>query len=141
MHNRELPFGTFRNVRCSPMSMRERVFKYTDAPMTWTKAIVLGTILWVFMILALGQLPSVIIYKFDQYIAQIVDFTKKLPLVDEAGLNTIQIKIIRDIVANSVQMGILTMILVIAYFWQERKRKRLGTKGLTDPVKGYMPGK
>src|SRR5688572_16664716 len=123
------------------MSMRERVFKYTDAPMTWTKAIVLGTILWVFMILALGQLPSVIIYKFDQYIAQIVDFTKKLPLVHEDGLNTIQIKIIRDIVANSVQMGILTMMLVVMYFWQEKKRKRLGTKGLTDPVKGYMPGK
>ena len=123
------------------MSMRERVFKYTDAPMTWTKAIVLGTILWVFMILALGQLPSVIIYKFDQYIAQIVTFTQKLPLVDEAGLNTVQIKIIRDIVANSVQMGILTGILIVAYFWQERKRKRLGTKGLTDPVKGYMPGK
>ena len=123
------------------MSMRERVFKYTDAPMTWTKAIVLGTILWVFMILALGQLPSVIIYKFDQYIAQIVTFTQKLPLVEEAGLNTVQIKIIRDIVANSVQMGILTGILIVAYFWQEKKRKRLGTKGLTDPVKGYMPGK
>ena len=123
------------------MSMRERVFKYTDAPMTWTKAIVLGTILWVFMILTLGQLPSVIIYKFDQYIAQIIEFTQKLPLVNDEGLNTIQIKIIRDIVANSVQMGILTMILVVAYFWQEKKRKRLGTKGLTDPVKGYMPGK
>ena len=121
--------------------MRERVFKYTDAPMTWTKAIILGTLLWVFMILALGQGPSVIIYKFDQYIAQIVDFSKKLPLVNDEGLNTVQIKIIRDIVANSVQMGILTMILVVAYFWQEKKRKRLGTKGLTDPVKGYMPGK
>ncbi len=121
--------------------MRERVFKYTDAPMTWTKAIVFGTILWIFMILALGQLPSVIIYKFDQYIAQIVTFTQKLPLVDEAGLNTVQIKIIRDIVANTVQMGILVGILVVAYFWQEKKRKRLGTKGLTDPVKGYMPGK
>jgi len=123
------------------MSMRERVYRYTDAPMTWTKAIVLGTLLWVFMILALGQLPSVIIYKFDQYIAQIIEFTQKLPLVEAEGLNTVQIKIIRDIVANSVQMGILTVMLVIAYFWQKSKQKRLGTKGLADPVKGYMPGK
>ena len=123
------------------MSMRERVYRYTDAPMTWTKAIVLGTLLWVFMILTLGQLPSVIIYKFDQYIAQIIEFTQKLPLVQEDGLNTVQIKIIRDIVANSVQMGILTVMLVIAYFWQKSKQKRLGTKGLSDPVKGYMPGK
>ncbi len=123
------------------MSMRERVYKHTDAPMTWTKAIILGTVLWVFMILALGQLPSVIIYKFDQYIAQIITFTQKLPLVEAEGLNTVQIKIIRDIVANSVQMGILTVMLVIAYFWQKSKQKRLGTKGLPDPVKGYMPGK
>lgn len=123
------------------MSMRERVMRHADAPMTWTKAIVLGTLLWVFMILALGQLPSVIIYKFDQYIAQIIDFTKTIPGVNEEGLNTVQVKIIRDIVANSAQMGILTVMLIIAYFWQEKKRKRLGTKGLPDPVKGYMPGK
>ncbi len=123
------------------MSMRERVMRHADAPMTWTKAIVLGTLLWVFMILALGQLPSVIIYKFDQYIAQIIDFTKNIPGVNPEGLNTVQVKIIRDIVANSAQMGILTVMLIIAYFWQEKKRKRLGTKGLPDPVKGYMPGK
>jgi hypothetical protein len=123
------------------MSMRERVFKFTDSPMTWTKAIVLGTLLWVFMIMALGQLPSVIIYKFDQYIAQIIEFTQKLPLIEKEGLNTVQVKIIRDIVANSVQMGILTVMLIVAYFWQEKKRKRLGSKGLQDPVKGYMPGK
>jgi hypothetical protein len=123
------------------MSMRERVYKYTDAPMTWTKAIVAGTLLWVFMILALGQLPSVIIYKFDQYIAQIIEFTQKLPVVEAEGLNTVQVKIIRDIVANSVQMGILTVMLIIAYYWQKSKQKRLGAKGLSDPVKGYMPGK
>ncbi|MDP9069578.1 MAG: hypothetical protein M3N53_14735 [Actinomycetota bacterium] len=123
------------------MSMRERVYRYTDAPMTWTKAIVLGTLLWIFMILTLGQLPSVIIYKFDQYIAQIVNFTKGIPGVNAEGLNTVQIKIIRDIVANSVQMGILTGILIVAYYWQKSKAKRLGTKGLQDPVKGYMPGK
>lgn len=123
------------------MSMRERVFRYTDAPMTWTKAIVVGLLLWVFMIMALGQLPSVIIYKFDQYIAQIIEFSAKIPGVNDEGLNTVQVKIIRDIVANSVQMGILTVMLVIAYYWQKNKQKRLGTKGLSDPVKGYMPGK
>jgi len=123
------------------MSMRERAYKYTDRPMTWTKAIILGTLLWVFMIMALGQLPSVIIYKFDQYIAQIIEFTQRLPLVHEDGLNTVQVKIVRDIVANSVQMGLLTVILVVAYYWQKSKIKRLGTKGHQDPVKGYMPGK
>src|SRR5688572_4753595 len=96
----------------------QRVYRYTDRPMTWTKAVLLGFAIWVFAIIFLGQLPSVIIYKFDQYIAQIIEFTQKLPLVNDEGLNTIQIKMIRDIVANAVQMGILTVMLGAAYFWQ-----------------------
>lgn len=117
------------------------VYRYTDREMTWTKAVLLGFAIWVFAIVFLGQLPSVIIYAFDQFIAQIIDFSKTIPGVNEDGLNTIQIKMIRDVVANSVQMGILTGMLVVAYFWQKAKQKRTGAKGLTDPVKGYMPGK
>ena len=123
------------------MAMRDRVYRFTDKPMSWTRAIILGTIIWVLAIILLGQIPSVIIYKFDQYIAEIIDFTKKIPGVNEAGLNTIQIKIIRDIIANAVQMNFLIAMLVIAYKWQEAKRKRTGAKGLQDPVRGYMPGK
>ena len=123
------------------MAMRERVYRITDRPMTWTRAILLGFLIWVLLILLVGQLPSVIIYKFDQYIAQIIDFTKKLPGVNKAGLNTVQIKMIRDIVANAVQMNILVVFLVVMYKWQEAKRKRTGTKGVQDPVRGYMPGK
>lgn len=53
------------------MSIRKRVFKYTDFPI-WIRAIVVGALLWVLMVLALGQLPSVMVYKFDQYIDQII---------------------------------------------------------------------
>src|SRR5687767_7741663 len=123
------------------MSLPERVYRYTDRPMTWTKAVLIGFVVWVAAIVLLGQLPSVIIYKFDQYIAEIIEFTKKIPGVNKAGLNTIQIKMIRDVVANAVQMGILTVMLGAAYFWQKAKQKRTGAKGLRDPVKGYMPGK
>ena len=118
-----------------------RVYRYTDREMTWTKAVLLGFVIWVLSIVLLGQLPSVIIYKFDQYIAEIINFTKTIPGVNKEGLNTIQIKMIRDVVANAVQMGILTVMLGGAYFWQKAKQKRTGAKGLTDPVKGYMPGK
>ena len=123
------------------MSLRERVYARTDKPMSWTKAILLGTLIWVVAILLLGQLPSVIIYWNDQNIASIIEFTQKIPGVSEAGLNTTQINMIRDIVANAVQMGILTVMLIAAYFWQERKRKRTGAKGPQDTVKGYMSGK
>jgi hypothetical protein len=123
------------------MAMMERVYRYTDRPLTWTRAIVYGTIIWAIAILVLGQAPSVIIYKADQYVAELIELSKGLPGVPQEGLSTAGIKIIRDIVANTVQTGALIVMLVVAYFWQQRKRKRTGAKGLQDVVKGYMPGK
>jgi hypothetical protein len=123
------------------MAMRERVYKYTDKPMTWTRAILLGTLIWVFVILTTGQLPSYIIYYFDQKVATIIELSTNIPGVADAGLNPKQIAIVRDIVANTVQMGFLLAMLVFAYFWQKSKQKRLGQRGLQDPVKGYLSGK
>jgi hypothetical protein len=125
----------------APVAVTDRIYGYTDRPMSWTRAIVLGTIIWAIAILVLGQLPSVIIYKADQYVAELIELSKSIPGVSEEGLNTIQIRMIRDIVANTVQIGALIVMLGAAYFWQQRKRKRTGGKGLQDVVKGYMPGK
>ena len=123
------------------MARLERLYKYTDREMTWTKAIILGTIIWIVAIVLLAQIPSLIIYYADQYVGEIIDFTTNLPLVNEEGLNTTQIRIIRDLVANGVQMGLLVAMLIGAYIWQEKKLKRTGGKGLQDVAKGYMPGK
>ena len=123
------------------MAPLDRLYKYTDREMTWTRAIMLGTIIWIIGIALLAQIPSLIIYKADQYIAEIIDVSKNVPGVAEPGLNTTQIRIIRDLVANGVQMTLLVAMLVGAYIWQEKKRKRVGGKGLQDVVKGYMPGK
>lgn len=121
--------------------LKDRFFKFTDAPMTWTRAILLGSLIWIFAIITMGQIPSLIIYKVDEFIAQIIEFTQKIPGVNEDGLNAKQIQMIRDIVANGVQMTFLAVLLIVMYFWQETKRKRTGAKGLEDPVKGYMSGK
>ena len=123
------------------MALPERVYKFTDRPMSWTRAILTGLVIWVIVILLLGQVPSWIIYKADHSVSSLIDFSKKLPFVHDEGLNPKQIEMIRDIVANGVQMGALVAMLVVAYFWQERKRKRTGGKGVQDVVKGYMPGK
>jgi hypothetical protein len=123
------------------MALPERVYKFTDRPMTWTRAILTGLAIWAIAIVFLGQLPSWIIYKADQSVSTLIEWSKKIPLVNDEGLNPKQIEMIRDIVANGVQMGALVTMLVIAYFWQERKRKRIGGKGVQDVVKGYMPGK
>jgi hypothetical protein len=123
------------------MSLRERFYKIVDAPMTWTRAILLGTAVWIYSIIFMGQIPSLIIYKFDQYVAEIIEFTTNIPLVNDEGLNTTQIKIIRDIIANGFQINALIVLLVFMYQWQKRKQKRTGAKSIEDPVKGYMPGK
>lgn len=123
------------------MTLRERFFKFTDAPFTWTRAILIGSAIWIYSIIFMGQIPSLIIYKFDQYVAEIIDFTTKIPGVNDDGLNTQQIKMIRDIVNNGFQLTALAILLIFMYFWQETKRKRTGAKGLEDPVKGYMSGK
>jgi hypothetical protein len=123
------------------MSMKERVYAYTDRPMSWTRAIVYGLLIWILLIALTGQAPSYIIYWMDQNVAEIIDFSKQIPGVNEEGLNAHQILIIRDIIANTVQMGAFVVILGIAYFWQKSKQRRLGRRGLQDPVKGYLAGK
>jgi hypothetical protein len=123
------------------MAMMDRVYRYTDRPTTWTRALIYGIIIWAIAILVLGQLPSWIIYKADQEVAALIEFSKRIPGVSRNGLSTAGIKVIRDIVANTVQMGALTIMLATAYFWQQKKRKRTGGRGLQDVVKGYMPGK
>ncbi len=123
------------------MAMRDRVYRVTDAPMTWTRAILVGLLLFALGILLLGQVPSLIIYKFDQYVATIIEFSKNIPGVNDEGLNAKQVAIVRDIVANTAQNMFLIVFLAGAYFWQKSKQKRTGARGLQDPVKGYMPGK
>jgi hypothetical protein len=123
------------------MKLPDRFYKIVDAPMTWTRAILLGLAIWVYAIIFMGQIPSLIIYKFDQYVAEIIEFTQKLPLVNKDGLNTTQIRMIRDIIANGFQINALIALLVFMYYWQKFKQKRTGAKGIEDPVKGYMPGK
>ena len=123
------------------MKLPKKFYDVVDAPMTWTRAILLGTAIWIFSIITMGQIPSLIIYKMDQYVAEIIDFSKKIPFVNDEGLNPKQIQIIRDMINNGVQLTALAALLIFMYFWQEKKRKRTGAKGLEDPVKGYMPGK
>ena len=123
------------------MKLPDRFYKIVDAPMTWTRAILLGLAVWVYSIIFMGQIPSLIIYKTDQYVAEIIEFTQDLPLVNEEGLNPQQINMIRDMVANGFQITALIALLAFMYFWQKAKQKRTGAKSIEDPVKGYMPGK
>jgi hypothetical protein len=123
------------------MKLPQKFYDVVDAPMTWTRAILLGLVIMIFSTITMGQIPSMIIYAFDQYVSEIIEWSGKLPFINDEGLNTRQIVIIRDMVNNGVQLTFLFALLAFMYFWQEKKRKRTGAKGPEDPVRGYMPGK
>ena len=92
------------------MAMRDRIYGYTDRPMTWTRAIVLGLIIWAIAILLLGQVPSVIIYKADQEVAAIIEFSKKIPGVNGFRKNgskkepTVQLPVVSITKANYTRL-------------------------------------
>lgn len=121
--------------------MKERVYAYTDRPMTWTRAVLLGLGIWVLLIILTGQIPSYFIYWVDTNVARVIDWTTKIPGVNSEGFNPKQVQIARDVIANGIQMGAFSVMLGAAYFWQKAKQKRTGQKGLQDTVKGYMSGK
>lgn len=108
------------------MRARERFFNWVDRPMSWTRAIVGGFLLWVIAILLLGQVPSWLIYTADAKVATLIEFSKHIPFVSKQGLNPTQIRILRDIVANAVQFTLLAAILFSIYRWQKAKQRRLG---------------
>jgi hypothetical protein len=108
--------------------------------MSWTRAIVGGLLLWVVVILFVGQIPSWLIYKADADVSQLIEFSKHIPGVGDAGLNTTQIRILRDIVANGVQFTFLAAILAGVYFWQKAKQRRTGKPDAGDRMRELEAG-
>jgi hypothetical protein len=70
--------------------------------------------------------PSWLIYQADAKVSSIIELSKHIPGVGDAGLNPTQIRILRDIVANGIQFTFLGIILLVCYRWQKAKQKRLG---------------
>lgn len=114
------------------MRARDRFFKWVDRPLSWTRAIVGGLLLWVTIIIFVGQIPSWLIYQADAKVSTLIAISKHIPFVGDAGLNPMQLRILRDIVANGVQFTFLGIILFSVYRWQKAKQRRLGRPDRTD---------
>ncbi len=92
----------------------------SDRTLTWTTAVLLGTLVSTVGLLLVADVPSRILYWFD---AEHETLGARLPgVLGEimAGDNYV---VIRDVVANTVQ-GIFAVIIIAAvYFWGERHRR------------------
>lgn len=92
--------------------------------LTWTTATILGGYLLMVTIILIGDVPSRLLYWFDQTHAPLAakfGFLKWWENPNFGG--NVAYQVVADIVANSVQGIFFVIICVAAYFWGERHRK------------------
>jgi hypothetical protein len=91
--------------------------------LTWTTAILLGSWLISITVVLLGDVPSRILYWFDEQHAPLAErFTFLQFWEGDLGGNP-GYTLFADIVANTVQGIFFVLIAAGAYFWGEKHRK------------------
>lgn len=98
-----------------------RIARSTDRSATWTSAILLGLLLTTIGLLAIGDIPSRILYWFDANHEAIAGRIPIEPLAElMASKNYF---LIRDIVANTIQVAFFVILVAAVYFWGERHKR------------------
>ena len=91
--------------------------------LTWASAIIVGSWLVAVTVVLLGDVPSRILYWFDEVHAPLAErFSWLAWWENELGGNP-GYQVVADIVANTVQGIFFVAICAGAYFWGERHRK------------------
>jgi hypothetical protein len=91
--------------------------------LTWVKAILLGSWLTAITVILIGEVPSRILYYFDQVHAPLAEKFHFLAFWEKDLGGNPGYQLVADIVANSVQGIFFVAICAAAYFWGERHRK------------------
>jgi hypothetical protein len=94
-----------------------------NTKLTWASAVLIGAWLMAITVVLIGDVPSRILYWFDEVHAPLAE---KFPILQfwegDLGGNP-GYQVIADIVANTVQGIFFVAIVAGAYFWGERHRK------------------
>lgn len=97
--------------------------RYKDTKLTWTTAILLGSWLTAITVVLIADVPSRILYWFDEVHAPLAE---RFPILEfwegDLGGNP-GYQVVADIVANTVQGTFFVAIAAGAYFWGEKHRK------------------
>lgn len=121
-----LPLGVFRAlifaiVLAAPLVIVVRNKK--ERRLTWTTAVLLGSWLTAITVVLIGDVPSRILYWFDEVHAPLAErFAFLRWWEDDFGGNP-GYQVIGDIVANTVQGTFFVIICAAAYFWGERHKR------------------
>jgi hypothetical protein len=91
--------------------------------LTWATAVLLGSWLTAIVVILLGDVPSRLLYFFDQEHGALA---ARFPWLEwwegDVGGN-LGYQLVADIVANTAQAVLFIIICAATYFWGERHRK------------------
>ncbi len=94
-----------------------------DRKLTWTTAVLLGSWLMAISVILIGDVPSRLLYWFDQVHAPLAERYSWLRWWEEDLGGNPGYQLVGDLVANSVQGMFFVAICVATYFWGERHKK------------------
>ncbi len=92
--------------------------------LTWASAIIVGSWLVAVTVVLLGDVPSRILYWFDEVHAPLAERYSFLRWWENDFGGNPGYQVVADIVANTVQGIFFILICAGAYFWGERHRRQ-----------------
>jgi hypothetical protein len=104
--------------------------------LTWSKAVLLGLGITIFLLITLGWIPSHFVYFWW-------DQLKPGELLERVGIelkDQYTLVRLRDAISMGYQTTIFAGLVIATYIFGERKRRRLGKQGAGEP-RDYLPGK
>ena len=121
-----LPWGVIRAlvvalVLAAPLPLVWRRSK--TQTITWAGAIIVASWLTAVTVVLIGDVPSRLLYWFDQVHAPLAERFSWLAWWENDFGGNPGYQVVADIVANSVQGIFFVAICAGAYFWGERHRK------------------
>ena len=113
--------------------------KQPEKQMSWAKAIVLSIIISALLIIFLGFIPSTFRYEWGNRSDQIATFVEeKFGYEFKERYTLVRI---HDAISMGFQTVLFAIPIALTYVLGERRRRRLGLRGGSSDVKGYLPGK
>lgn len=112
--------------------------------LTWVKAVVVGLGITIFLLITLAWIPSYFTYWWSSRDASMIKTIQSvfhhIPGFTHHTIQPYTSTRVRDAISLGFQTTVFAGVIVGAYIYGEKRRRRLGQRG-ADDVKGYLPGK